>query len=212
MRIAGEQGTHHLDDTMLSNCSVGALILIGCNKEARCYLQGIKDGTDSSLMDQLHTIAFQPSADVAAKRENAHITGDTPMGVMLRFGSEAAKELYLSRHIAPRFAKAHIKGDNHIHDLDFYAQTTTWTQINLLKLIRGGFSTGHGMLRELQNIQRYEKSSSSSSSKSFSSGGSSLSDLLKGAAATATAGLVSGTVKCDSSIAGAISGLFSTTR
>ena len=155
LRITKEQGTQHLDDTMFSDCIVEALISIGCYEEARCYLRGGKEAADSSLMDQLDTIAFQPSADVPVKRENANINGDTPMGVMLRFGSEAAKELYLSRHITPRFAKAHVEGDIHIHDLDFYAQTTTCTQIDLLKLFHGGFSTGHGMLREPQSIQSY---------------------------------------------------------
>lgn len=155
LRITKEQGAQHLDDTMFSDCIVEALISIGCYEEARCYLRGGKEAADSGLMDQLDTIAFQPSADVPVKRENANINGDTPMGVMLRFGSEAAKELYLSRHITPQFAKAHVEGDIHIHDLDFYAQTTTCTQIDLLKLFHGGFSTGHGMLREPQSIQSY---------------------------------------------------------
>lgn len=155
LRIAKEQGAQHLDDTMFSDCIVEALISIGCYEEARCYLRGGKEAVDSGLIDQLDTIAFQPSADVPVKRENANINGDTPMGVMLRFGSEAAKELYLSRHIAPRYAKAHVEGDIHIHDLDFYAQTTTCMQIDLLKLFHGGFSTCHGMLREPQSIQSY---------------------------------------------------------
>ena len=43
-------------------------------------------------------------------------------------------------------------GDIHIHDLDFYALTTTCCQIDLLTLFHGGFSTGHGHIREPQSI------------------------------------------------------------
>ena len=63
--------------------------------------------------------------------------------------------LYLQKHMEPRFARAHLDGDIHIHDLDFYPQTTTCTQIDLLQLFSGGFGTGHGMLREPQTIQSY---------------------------------------------------------
>ncbi|MGM9662133.1 MAG: anaerobic ribonucleoside triphosphate reductase, partial [Oscillospiraceae bacterium] len=42
-----------------------------------------------------------------------------------------------------------------IHDLDFYTLTTTCCQIDILKLFHGGFSTGHGTLREPNDIQSY---------------------------------------------------------
>ena len=40
-------------------------------------------------------------------------------------------------------------------DLDFYALTETCAQIPLDKLFKGGFSTGHGYLREPNSIQSY---------------------------------------------------------
>ncbi|MDR1674486.1 MAG: anaerobic ribonucleoside triphosphate reductase, partial [Oscillospiraceae bacterium] len=45
--------------------------------------------------------------------------------------------------------------DIHIHDLDFYALTATCCQIDLIKLFKGGFSTGHGFLREPSDIYSY---------------------------------------------------------
>ena len=42
------------------------------------------------------------------KRDNANIDGDTAMGTMLKYGSETAKEFYLSQVIDPRFSKAHM--------------------------------------------------------------------------------------------------------
>ena len=89
------------------------------------------------------------------KRDNANIDGNTAMGSMLQIGSAGAKaynEMYLLR---PEHAKAYREGDIHIHDFDFYSLTTTCCQIDILKLFKGGFSTGHGYLREPNGIQSY---------------------------------------------------------
>ena len=89
------------------------------------------------------------------KRDNANIDGNTAMGSMLQIGASGAKaynEMYLLR---PEHAKAYREGDIHIHDFDFYSLTTTCCQIDILKLFHGGFSTGHGYLREPQSIQSY---------------------------------------------------------
>ena len=89
------------------------------------------------------------------KRDNANINGDTAMGSMLQYGANTAKEYYLDTMINPSFAKMHREGWIHIHDLDFYGWTTTCTQIELRKLFKGGFSTGHGHLREPKSIGSY---------------------------------------------------------
>ena len=89
------------------------------------------------------------------KRSNANIDGDTPMGTMLQYGSEAAKDYYDKYLLTPEQRRAHREGWIHIHDFDFYALTTTCCQIDLLKLFKGGFSTGHGFLREPNDIQSY---------------------------------------------------------
>ena len=77
------------------------------------------------------------------------------MGTMLKYGSEGAKQFDEMYVLCPDHAKAHIEGDIHIHDLDFYTLTTTCCQIDLQKLFHGGFSTGHGFLREPNDIQSY---------------------------------------------------------
>lgn len=107
------------------------------------------------LMKTLYDITYKDSKDNDIKRENANIDGDTAMGVMLKYGSEAAKEFYLNQMINPRFAKAHQSGDIHIHDLDFYSLTMTCCQIDLIDLFKGGFSTGDGYIREPNSIRSY---------------------------------------------------------
>ena len=74
---------------------------------------------------------------------------------MLKYGSEGAKQFYEMFILDPAHAKAHREGDIHIHDLDFLTLTTTCCQIDLLKLFRDGFSTGHGFLREPNDIRSY---------------------------------------------------------
>ncbi len=89
------------------------------------------------------------------KRENANVDGDTAMGAMLKFGSEGAKNYNLNALLAPDQAKAYINGDIHIHDFDFYTLTETCCQIDVVKLFKKGFHTGHGFVREPNDIRTY---------------------------------------------------------
>ena len=109
----------------------------------------------TQLMKTYEDLTFKSAADNDVKRENANINGDTAMGSMLKYGSEGAKRFYEMFVLDPTHAKAHREGDIHIHDLDFLTLTTTCTQIDLAKLFRGGFSTGHGFLREPNDIASY---------------------------------------------------------
>lgn len=109
----------------------------------------------TNLMTVLNELTFNPAKDSDIKRENANIDGDTAMGTMLKYGSVSAKEFYEMYVLEPQEAKAHINGDIHIHDLDFLTLTTTCCQIDLIKLFKDGFSTGHGYLREPNDIASY---------------------------------------------------------
>ncbi len=109
----------------------------------------------SNLMKIMGELTFDSAKDSDIKRENANIDGDTAMGTMLKYGSSAAKEFYEMRVLNPAHAKAHRDGDIHIHDLDFLTLTTTCCQIDLIELFNGGFSTGHGFLREPNDIASY---------------------------------------------------------
>ncbi|MBP2634041.1 MAG: anaerobic ribonucleoside-triphosphate reductase, partial [Firmicutes bacterium] len=111
--------------------------------------------SEVDLMDIYNELTFQNAKDADIKRENANIDADTAMGTMLKYGSEGSK-YFIDHYILPKdIAAAHINGDIHIHDKDFYMLTETCCQIDLLKLFKGGFSTGHGYLREPNSIQSY---------------------------------------------------------
>ena len=110
---------------------------------------------NTKLMKIYEDLTFKSAKDNDVKRENANIDGDTAMGTMLKYGSEGAKQFYKMYILNPKHAKAHEDGDIHIHDLDFLTLTTTCCQIDLVKLFKGGFSTGHGYLREPNDIASY---------------------------------------------------------
>lgn len=110
---------------------------------------------DTKLMHIYEDLTFKEAKDNDVKRENANIDGNTAMGTMLKYGSEGAKEFYKMYVIDPKYGKAHNNGDIHIHDMDFYTLTMTCCQIDLVSLLKNGFSTGHGHLREPNDIESY---------------------------------------------------------
>ena len=132
----------------------------GFNAAAKAYILYRANRTrareaNTHLMKTIDEITNIDARISDMKRDNANIDGNTAMGSMLQIGSAGAKaynEMYLLR---PEHAKAYREGDIHIHDFDFYSLTTTCCQIDILKLFHGGFSTGHGYLREPQSIQSY---------------------------------------------------------
>lgn len=109
----------------------------------------------ANLMDIYNELTFAKAKDADIKRENANIDADTAMGTMLKYGSEVSKYFITSQILPKDIAVAHMNGDIHIHDMDFYMLTETCCQIDLLKLFHDGFSTGHGYLREPNDIRSY---------------------------------------------------------
>lgn len=136
------------------------LIDADLSKAAKAYILYRAERTraremNTRLMQAYEEITNRDSKESNLKRDNANINGDTAMGAMLKYGSEGAKiynEMYI---LKPEHARAHHDGDIHIHDFDFYTLTTTCCQIDIQKLFKGGFSTGHGFLREPNDIASY---------------------------------------------------------
>lgn len=110
---------------------------------------------NTRLMKVFEDLTFKDAKDNDLKRENANIDSDTAMGTMLKYGSEGAKQFYEMYVLKPEHARAHNEADIHIHDLDFLTLTTTCCQIDIVKLFKDGFSTGHGYLREPNDITSY---------------------------------------------------------
>ena len=107
-------------------------------------------------MKAIEEITFEDANDADMKRENANINGNTAMGTMLQYGSAVSKEFCKTHILKPEHSFSHDNGDIHIHDMDFLNMgTLTCCQIDIKKLFKGGFSTGHGFLREPNDIISY---------------------------------------------------------
>lgn len=121
------------------------LIETGHAKTAKAYIlyrdkrTRMRDAK-SELMDAVADILVETS------KENANVS-NSPSAKMLQIASAASKAYYLNRLIPEKIATAHVKGDIHIHDLDFYGKTLTCIQIPLSKLLKNGFNNGHGYIR-----------------------------------------------------------------
>jgi len=87
---------------------------------------------------------------------NANMSSHTPAGQMMTFASEVTKD-YTYKYLLPKkFAEAHLLGDIHIHDLDYYpTKTTTCIQYDLEDIFNRGFRTKNGSIRTPQSIQSY---------------------------------------------------------
>ncbi len=126
------------------------LIETGHAKTAKAYIlyrdrrTRLRDAK-SELMDIVQDILAETS------RENANVS-NSPSAKMLQIASAASKKYYLYRLIPEEFSQAHIEGDIHIHDLDFYGKTLTCVQIPLGRLLTEGFDTGHGYIRTPKRI------------------------------------------------------------
>ena len=136
------------------------LIANGFAKTAKAYILYRAEHTkvrktETDLVNIYRELTFTSAADADIKRENANIDADTSMGTMLKYGSEGAN-YFVDNYILPKdIAAAHINGDIHIHDKDFYMLTETCCQIDLVKLFHDGFSTGHGFIRQPKSIASY---------------------------------------------------------
>ena len=126
------------------------LIETGHAKTAKAYIlyrskrTRIRD-TKSELMDVVKDILIETS------RDNANV-GNSPSAKMLQIASAASKHYYLNNVIPEEMSRAHIAGDIHIHDLDYYGKTLNCLQIDLTKLLTNGFNTGYGFVRPPKRI------------------------------------------------------------
>ena len=115
-----------------------------------------EDKNMAKLQKSIEGLGLKSANEEDSKRENANIDGNTAMGTMLQFGSTISRAFTETYLMKKKYAEAHDNGDIHIHDMDFEAMgTTTCCQIDLNKLFKNGFSTGHGFLREPNSIISY---------------------------------------------------------
>jgi len=116
----------------------------------------IDDKRMHKFLKTIEGLGLKSASEDDTKRENANVDGDTAMGTMLQYGSTVSKEFAKSYLMKKKFSDAHDNGEIHVHDMDFLAMgTTTCMQIELDRLFKKGFSTGHGYLRPPKDIASF---------------------------------------------------------
>ncbi len=87
-------------------------------------------------------------------RENANMNTDSPAGMMMKFASETTKPFVDDYLLSPEARDAVRNGYIHIHDKDYYpTKSLTCVQHPLDKILKYGFSAGHGESRPAKRIE-----------------------------------------------------------
>ena len=108
-------------------------------------------GNDVQLLSEFEEIMRSNNQDFI--QENANVDGMSPMSHMMQFAATASKYYTMEHLLKKKVKNSHQDGYIHIHDLDFYSSgTTTCCQIPLAKILKNGFNTGHGFMREPKSI------------------------------------------------------------
>jgi ribonucleoside-triphosphate reductase (formate) len=115
-------------------------------------VKNYKDKQLDSLIEAFHSIVKIDNQDLM--QENANVDGRSPMGQLGKFGSESARVYAMNYLLSHPVKEAMVENIIYPHDLDFYVTgTTTCSQIPLGKLLKNGFNTGHGHMREPKDIK-----------------------------------------------------------
>lgn len=87
-------------------------------------------------------------------RENANMNADTPAGMMMKFSSETTKPFVDDYLLSEEVKEAIDSNYLHIHDKDYYpTKSLTCVQHPLDKILKHGFSAGHGESRPAKRIE-----------------------------------------------------------
>lgn len=142
----------------IQNLVEDTLMLNNYTETARQYIRyrqrhEQKRAASQHLMESYNDLLFSDSEKMNLKRDNANINGDAPMGIMLKLGAEGSKTYADNYGIPEEYVKPDKEGLYHIHDKDFSFITFNCCQLDLGKMLKDGFSTGHGFLREPNSIR-----------------------------------------------------------
>ena len=86
--------------------------------------------------------------------DNANMSATSPAGMMYKFGAESTKAFAKQYILNPKYTKEMNDGYIHIHDLDHLAFSDfNCLQSPMDKILRDGFSAGHGSVRGAKRIE-----------------------------------------------------------
>lgn len=106
----------------------------------------------AKMHDNFFDIINAKNNDVT--RENANMNADSPAGMMMKFSSESTKP-FVDDYLLSEDSYEAVKGNLlHVHDKDYYpTKSLTCVQHPLDKILKYGFSAGHGESRPAKRIE-----------------------------------------------------------
>lgn len=147
--------------------------------DAQMTVEAIQDAVELELMNSSRKdvaqkfIAYRNQRSIARKaktrdmfleiiniksnditRENANMNADTPAGMMMKFSSETTKPFVDDYLLSEEVKEAVENNYLHIHDKDYYpTKSLTCVQHPLDRILKYGFSAGHGESRPAKRIE-----------------------------------------------------------
>ena len=124
----------------------------GFRKVANAYNKYRKDrDIDRALKGVYESLSNDDTED---KTENANVNAWNPAGRLLHVAEDIVKIHSRNKIYSKDIVQAIDDGKIYMHDMNWTGTgSTTCTQIDLEKLFKNGFHTGHGYLREPGSIQ-----------------------------------------------------------
>ncbi|MDY3063774.1 MAG: anaerobic ribonucleoside triphosphate reductase [Bacteroidaceae bacterium] len=106
----------------------------------------------AKMHDNFFDIINAKNNDVT--RENANMNADSPAGMMMKFSSESTKP-FVDDYLLSEASYEAVKNNLlHVHDKDYYpTKSLTCVQHPLDKILKYGFSAGHGESRPAKRIE-----------------------------------------------------------
>lgn len=123
----------------------------GFRKVAKGYQEYREKRTKERELKTVLDILSNDATD--EKNDNANVNGYTPSGRHLHISEDVIKNYMKNYFFSKDVSEAIKSGIIYPHDLGWGTTTMTCVQIDIPKLFKGGFSTGHGYLREPSNIK-----------------------------------------------------------
>ena len=155
--VIREEAALHQDDELFSVEDCQDLIQSTMRKLGyRKVANKFKEVREERAFNRELTVVFDAlsNKDTEEKTDNANVNGYTPSGRHLHVSEEVIKIHSMREVFSKDVVKAVKRGDFYIHDRGWTGTgSLTCCQIDLEKLLKGGFSTGHGWLREPSNIK-----------------------------------------------------------
>lgn len=107
---------------------------------------------NAKLTSNFFDIINAKNTDVT--RENANMNADSPAGMMMKFASESTKPFVDDYLLSDESREAVRENLLHVHDKDYYpTKSLTCVQHPLDKILKYGFTAGHGESRPAKRIE-----------------------------------------------------------